>query len=367
LYGQPVELLMPERFRQRHVDLRRAYSADPHVRPIAVESTLCGRCKDGSEFPAEISLSPLATEAGILISCTLRDITARRQAEVHLQRINAELIQNEESLKRMVAELKTSHGELKATQLQLIQAAKLESVGTLAAGVAHEVKNPLQTVVMGLDYLDRNFPVSNQDIAPVLSDMREAVRRASSIIQELLELSIPADFALRQEDLNPLVEHTLWLLNNEILASQVTVVRDLAATLPRVVIDKRKMEQVFINLLINALQAMSQGGVLTVATRAGCFGDDFKLSQPAFPQIKRGDSLVVVEVQDSGPGIPEADLPRIFDPFFTTKPPGVGTGLGLSVAKKIIEFHSGAIDIKNGPNGGVLVTLILPTERKNEL
>lgn len=295
------------------------------------------------------------------------DLTERKQARDQLERVNVELTQNEETLKTMVQELSTSHEELKATQLQLIQAAKLESVGTLAAGVAHEVKNPLQTILMGLDYLDRNSPDINETTAWVLSDMREAVRRASTIVRELLQLSAPADFQLRPEDLNSLVEHALRLINNEMIASRLSVVRQLGADLPRVIIDKRKMEQVLINLFINAMQAMSQGGVLTVATRAGRFGEELELSDLAFPQFKRGDRLVIVEVQDSGPGIPEADLQRLFDPFFTTKPVGIGTGLGLSVVKNIVELHCGAIDITNVPRGGVLVTIILRVEQEHKL
>lgn len=295
------------------------------------------------------------------------DLTERKLAQEQLQRVNAELTQSEETLKAMVAEIKFSHEELKATQLRLIQAAKLESVGTLAAGVAHEVKNPLHTILMGLDYLDRNLPGTNECIAPVLGDMREAVKRANTIIRDLLQLSAPADFQLRQEDLNRLVEHSLWLINNETVACRVSVVRHLDADLPRVIVDRQKIEQVFINLFINALQAMSQGGVLSVATFAGCFGEDLKLNDTAFPQFKCGDRLVVIGVQDSGPGIPEADLPRLFDPFFTTKPVGVGAGLGLSMAKTIVEMHHGAIEIQNVPQGGALVNVVLRAEQVNTL
>jgi two-component system NtrC family sensor kinase len=127
------------------------------------------------------------------------------------------------------------------------------------------------------------------------------------------------------------------------------------------------MEQVFINLFINALQAMSQGGVLTVATRHALFGEDRNLTGPAFSQFKPGDPVVMAEVQDTGEGIPEADLPKIFDPFFTTKPAGVGTGLGLSVVKKIMDLHGGAIDVRNNPLGGVLATLILKAELEKRL
>jgi signal transduction histidine kinase len=241
----------------------------------------------------------------------------------------------------------------------LIQAAKLESLGTLAAGVAHEVKNPLQTILMGLDYLANNLPRDSGTPTLVLSDMRDAVTRANVIVRELLQLSAPTDFEPKEEDFNGAVERSLWLINNGVVASQISVVRKLAADLPRVLLDRNKMEQVFINLFSNALHAMSKGGVLTVTTRKRRFGEDLKVGGSAFPQFKPGDQVVIADVRDTGKGIPEDLLPKVFDPFFTTKPPGVGTGLGLSVVKTIIDLHGGAIDIRNGPLGGVVVTLML--------
>jgi len=289
------------------------------------------------------------------------DLTERKQAEEQLQRAYAELSQNEAALKAALQKLQTANEELQATQLQLIQAAKLESVGTLAAGVAHEVKNPLQTILMGVDYLANNLSGGNSNTTQVLNDMRDAVTRANVIVRELLQLSAATDFAPREEDLNALLESSLRLINSEIIASRITVARKLSADLPSVRLDRNKMEQVFINLFINALQAMSQGGVLTITTRRRRFGEDLKMRGPAFP-FKPGELVVITEVQDTGEGIHEDHLPRIFDPFFTTKPTGIGTGLGLSVVKKIIDLHGGAIDIRNAPLGGVVVSLMLRVE-----
>jgi PAS domain S-box-containing protein len=290
------------------------------------------------------------------------DLTDRKQVEEQLQRAYAELSQNEAALQTALQKLKTANEELQTTQLELIQAAKLESVGTLAAGVAHEVKNPLQTILMGLDYLANPLPSGSGDTTPVLSDMRDAVTRANVIVRELLQLSADTDFDPKEEDLNGAVERSLWLINSDVIASQISVVRKLAADLPRVLMDRSKMEQVFINLFINALQAMVQGGVLSVTTRHRRFGEDLKLGGLAFPHFRPGDQLVIAEVRDTGKGIHEDLLPKVFDPFFTTKPVGVGTGLGLSVVKKIIDLHGGAIDIRNGPLGGVVVTLMLRAE-----
>jgi len=282
-------------------------------------------------------------------------IIQRKQAEERLREALADLTTAHE-------ELKATHQELKGAELQLIQAAKLESVGTLAAGVAHEVKNPLQTILMGLDYLSSNLPDSKENTKLVLSDMHEAVTRAHAIIQELLQLSAQREFELKNEDLNLLLDHSLLLLRNKLAASQISVARSLGAGLPPVRIDRGKMEQVFVNLFLNALQAMPQGGVLTVASRLDSFSGDLNVAESAYPQLHRGERVVVVEVQDTGTGIAEAHLPRIFDPFFTTKPAGVGTGLGLSVVKNIVDLHGGAIGIMNAPQGGVRVTAVLKAE-----
>jgi PAS domain S-box-containing protein len=290
------------------------------------------------------------------------NITERKEAEERLRHAYAELAANEEALKTTLQELKRANAELKETQLQLIQAAKLESVGALAAGVAHEVKNPLQTILMGLDYLAPNFPNNNENIATVMVDMRDAVMRANTILRGLLQLAAHTEFELKLEDLNTCVKRALSLVNAQMIAGKINVVRKLDPNLPRVKIDRGKIEQVFINLFINALQAMSPGGTLTVSTYAGRFGEQPRVSETAFRQFTRGEKVVIAEVQDTGTGILAANLPKVFDPFYTTKPVGVGTGLGLSVVKKILDFHGAAIDLQNAPAGGVKATLILKTQ-----
>jgi PAS domain S-box-containing protein len=287
------------------------------------------------------------------------DISERKRGEEQLRRTCTELSQRDERLKLTLQELQASHEELKAYELQLIRAAKLECIGTMAAGVAHEVKNPLQTMLMGLDYLAHNLPASHEGIVLTLHDMRDAVTRAKAILRGLLELAADTKSTSKAEDLNACLERSLWLLQYELGAARIAVVRQLAADLPLVPMDRGKMEQVFINLFINALHAMSQGGTLTVTTRLVQWSEGLASQEPIFRQFKPADSLAVAEVQDTGTGIPEALLPKVFDPFFTTKPAGHGTGLGLAVVKKIMDLHGGAIGIRNAPPGGVRVTLIL--------
>jgi PAS domain S-box-containing protein len=292
------------------------------------------------------------------------DITERKRAEEKLNRAYQELFASEAALKETLEELKTANEQLKAAQFRLIQAAKLESVGTLAAGVAHEVKNPLQTIIMGLDYLSHNLTAGDANAPSVLTDMRDAVTRANTIIRGLLEFAAPAEFELKDDDLNALIGQSLRLVSGQALASQIEVVRDLDSGLPPLSMDRRKMQQVFINLFINALQAMPRDGTLSVKTRAGRCGQDLVLDSTAFPQFRCGERIVKVEVQDTGTGISEAHLLKVFDPFFTTKPVGVGSGLGLSVVKKIVDLHGGAIEIKNAQHKGAIVTLVFRTQQE---
>lgn len=325
--------------------------------------------KNGTERWIRNTTVPRKDAQGRLVAYDglVYDITERKQAEERLTRAHAELKTNEEALKRTLEELQGTNQQLKQTQLQLIHAARLESVGALAAGVAHEVKNPLQTILMGLDYLVPNCPAGNENIATVLVDMRDAVMRANAIIRGLLQLSAQTDFEMKAGDLNASAQRALRLVKAQVIASKVSVVRKLDPHLPRVKVDPGKIEQVFINLFINAVQAMAPGGVLTITTRAGRLGENLTLSETASRPFNRGDELVMAQVQDTGTGIKPANLPKVFDPFFTTKPVGVGTGLGLSVVRNILDLHGGAIDIQNAATGGVVVILVLRAEPEEKL
>ena len=288
------------------------------------------------------------------------DITERKEFEVRLLKANTKLIERGKALNQLVRCLQTSHRELKETQLQLIQSAKLESLGTLAAGVAHEVKNPLQTILLGLDYLGKRPAQPDENLSLVLGDMRDAVNRANNIILELLSLSANSDFHIAPTDPNDLIERALMLTKNLLTTSRITLQRELSPSLPSVPVDPPKLEQVLINIIINGIQAMKPGGTLTVRSRMVCV-DESPASEPLFRKFKFGETLVLIEVQDTGHGLTETQALKAFDPFYTTKPVGIGTGLGLSVAKKIVEEHGGNIEIKNAPGGGAVVVIALKT------
>jgi signal transduction histidine kinase len=274
-----------------------------------------------------------------------------------LQKANEELAASEAALRK-------SHEELKSAQLQLIQAEKMESVGTLAAGVAHEVKNPLAILMMGVNYLTKKLGNAEENIQQVLREMREAIDRADGITRGLLDFSASRQLAIKPEDFNTIIDEALTLVRHELTTKQINVVKHFAEHLPRVGVDKRQIQQVLLNVIINAVHAMPDGGALTVRTYTK------QLTETSHYEGSRkaahfwvGDTAVVAEIEDTGSGIPEENLAKIYDPFFTTKPTGVGTGLGLPVSKKIIELHGGSLDVRNMKAGGVRVTIMLKAQR----
>ena len=270
------------------------------------------------------------------------------------------------TVERLVAlrtvELHKANQETKSAQLRLVQAAKLESVGRLAAGVAHEVKNPLAVILFALDYLKESVDSSDPNVATALTDARDAVVRADAVIRALLDFSTGADLTPSVQDVNGVVRKALLLVHHAITRSHVAVTEDLAEGLPPAMLDRAKFEQVLVNLLINAIDAMPDGGRLTVRTRL----EPMREADAKGP-LRAGTSTIVVEIEDTGAGIPEGALAKLFDPFFTTKPPGKGTGLGLAVCKSIVSLHGGTIAITNKEGGGgaratVVVQSVRPAE-----
>jgi PAS domain S-box-containing protein len=250
-----------------------------------------------------------------------------------------------------VCGISTDITEHKRLQTQLIQAEKMESIGRLAAGVAHEVKNPLMTLAMGIDYLTQNLDAQHEETQMVLREMDEAIQRANTVAGELLDFSRPGPLRTQLENLNDIIERSLTLVRHELVRNHVTVTRELGADLPPLLLDRNKVEQVFVNLLVNAIHAMPGGGSVTVRS---------SIAKPA------SEPSVIAEIDDTGTGIPEENIAKIFDPFFTTKPTGAGSGLGLCVVKQIVEMHGGSIDIRNRSQRGVRATIIFKSNRSTQ-
>jgi signal transduction histidine kinase len=168
--------------------------------------------------------------------------------------------------------------------------------------------------------------------------MHEAVKRADAVIMGLLDFSAPRELALAPADLNAVVQRSAGMVKHEMTKARLTLDLDLSADLPPLALDVFKLQQVLVNVLTNAAHATPPGGRITTRT---C----------------RRDEVTIIEVDDTGSGIPEEALGKLFDPFFTTKPSGKGTGLGLAVSRQIVEMHGASIDIGNRPEGGARVTI----------
>ena len=292
----------------------------------------------------------------------MRDKQGRMVGTFGISRDITELKLTEEKLQSANAELLKFHEELKAAHLSLIEAEKMQSVGRLAAGVAHEVKNPLAILRMAADYLATAAATPEQ--AGVVMDMKTAIDRADAIVRGLLNFSAAHELRLEPVDIQQVIEESLLLVKHEMDRNPVTVVLGYEPKLPPVLIDPEKIKQVLINLLTNAIHAMPEGGTLKILSHVQQLGLHDIVHEAGSRQADRfrsGDTVVVTEVLDTGIGIPPDKLKNIFDPFFTTKPTGKGTGLGLAVVKKIVDMHGGTIDIQNAQEGGVKAIMKLKT------
>jgi signal transduction histidine kinase len=212
------------------------------------------------------------------------------------------------------------------------------------------------TLGMGAEYF-LGRPTTTADEAVLLRDMKEAVHRATNIINLMLDLSKPRPLNRAEEDLNLLVENSLSLVRHQLLKQRIHVERQLQSDLPPLQLDRSRMEHVLLNLFTNAAQAMPEGGTLTVRT----------FSQPASAAGAQAAPQVVLEVDDTGTGIPAENLSRVFEPFFTTKPAGQGTGLGLAIVHRIVQIHGGSIALSNRPEGGARATVKFNLETKEKL
>ena len=280
-----------------------------------------------------------------------------------------ERVRAREQLERLNRNLSEKNKELESTQLQLIQAEKMESVGRLAAGVAHEVKNPLALLLMGVEYLSSGIDPADPNIEEILTEMREAINRADKIIRGLVDFSSDRQLALEITDFPPLIEQSLLLVRHELTRNGVNVDIEFEKALPKVNIDGAKFEQILVNLFINAVHAMSKTErpkleVLVYSEKLDHVPRD-EGARTAH-HLRSGDEVVILEVKDNGCGISEKNIQKIFDPFFTTKATGLGTGLGLSVVSKIVELHGGAISIRNRLLGGVTVRIMLKVPKTKD-
>ncbi len=232
----------------------------------------------------------------------------------------------------------------KATRLQLTRSERLASIGRLAAGVAHEISNPLTGALTFAHMLLRNAPENSQEKEDIQTII-DATTRCKEIVRGLLNFSRQSEPEKTLSDLNGLVREALNLIQNQARISRVQVAPEFDPHLPQLLIDANQIQDVVVNLIVNAIDAMPDGGRLTVRTRSAA---------------ENAITWAELEISDTGCGIPEDDLERIFDPFFTTKQTGKGTGLGLAIAYGIVSEHGGHINVASKVNSGTTFTVRLP-------
>ena len=304
LLGKPVERLVPARFRERHQDHRGLFAKNPHVRPMGSGMELFAVRRDGSEFPVEISLSPIETGREVLMSAAIRDITERKQAE--------RLLQEKE---------------------------RLATLGTTAAVFAHEIGNPLNGISTSLQIV-KSILETAEKIDPVLQETLDIafqeVQRLATLLSDYRTFARPRRLNLRRADVTQIIQEVLSAQLPTYRATKIALQTQLE-NVPGLLVDPEKIKQVILNLCKNAVEAMPDGGSLTIKTT-------------------RSQEGIVLEVTDTGEGIaPGVDA---FQLFRTTKPEG--TGLGLPIVQQIISDHKGTIKYRSEIGKGTTFTIVLP-------
>jgi signal transduction histidine kinase len=237
-------------------------------------------------------------------------------------------------------ELADANARLQSTQAQLVQSEKLASVGQLTAGIVHDVKNPLAVIKGMAEELQEEVGL-DPSTRDQLKTIRQSAARASTIVGDLLKFARQSTPEMETRDIRETLESSLRLTEYLVRKAGVESHMDLPDEPVRVTYDATQIEQVLINLITNAVQAMPDGGKLRLS-------------------LGQAEEAVAIAVQDSGIGIPRENLSRIFDPFFTTKPEGQGTGLGLSVSFGIVARHGGRIEVDSKMGKGTTFTVLLP-------
>jgi signal transduction histidine kinase len=293
---------------------------------------------------------------------------------------------DQESLENYLESLESTNKQLKQAQEELIRTEKLASVGRFAAGVAHEVGNPLGAI-LGYTSILKKEGIDGEESKDYMKRIEKEIERINKIVRELLDFARPSKFEIREVELNRVIENTLSLLSYQKNSKNIETQLDLQSDLPLIKGDESQLSQVFINIILNAIDAMPSGGTLQIQTKAHIMEHLYAdRSQRIYPprrksdpmesnyshlrkhdpfftlltKFSKGDRLVRVRIADTGIGIKKEDLENIFDPFFTTKAPDKGTGLGLSISLKIVESLGGEMRVESEVGKGTAFEVYFP-------
>ncbi len=332
MYGQPVEFLVPERFRGRHPMFREQFGREPTARKMGVGRELSALRADGTEFPVEIGLTPVATEEGLFVIGSVVDISARIEAEI----------------------------ERRQLEEQLRQSQKMESLGTLAGGVAHDFNNVLAAIV-GLAELIQRQVEDRPAVAADVDELLDSARRGKELVDRILRFSRRQAVEMRIVDVADAISQSVRLLRAS-LPPSIEIDTQIAAEHRMVRGDATSLQQVLMNLVTNAAHAMPNGGTLQILL------EDFYVRDSvarARPELHEGP-YVRLSVRDSGTGMDEATRLKAFEPFFSTKAAGEGSGLGLALVHGILRDHRGAVELESRPGVGTTVLCLLPVLERAE-
>jgi PAS domain S-box-containing protein len=347
LIGRPVDILVPEAVQAVHPAHRLQYGAAPVPRPMGARMQLAARRKDGTEFPAEISLSPVETEDGLIIAAAIRDVTERLEFEAERERLRAQAAREQ-------------------LENRLHQSQRLESLGQLAGGVAHDFNNLLSVILNYAFFVEEEisavrgadqgrWDAAHQDIR----EIQRAAERAAALTHQLLTFGRREVVRPRVLSLNAVVSGVEQLLRRT-LDEQVELITELAPDLWLVQADPGQIEQILVNIAVNARDAMQSGGVLRITTANVNVDDAYAAKHPG---LKPGH-YARLRLSDTGSGMPPNVVEHAFEPFFTTKPKGEGSGLGLAIVYGIVTRAEGFARISSEPGQGTTFSALLPTTDK---
>lgn len=387
--GKPLaETVVPASYREAYKNGLRSFLETGHSPVLGKTFKLSALHHNGKELPVEITVWSIRKDGDYQLNAFLRDITERQKMEDDLRKSNQGLLEHEQALQKTITQLQKANNDLEQTQLQLLQSEKMASIGQLAAGIAHEINNPVGFISSNIEILQaymQHYTKILRIVDNLKRQMAEGdVEKAKLTAAELEKFEKEINFEYIMNDVKPLLEHTghgierirkivmdmkifsrdegaetMELVKvEEIIDSILSIVQneikykaELTRDYKNTVLVKcvpRRLGQVFINFLINAAQAIDERGKINIRTY-------------------HQDEYVCVDITDTGKGIPPENLKKIFDPFFTTKPVGKGTGLGLSISYEIVKKHGGQIKVRSKVGEGTTFTIMLPTPKKEDV